>query len=62
MIMTKEILKSGISSKGGFNKYQIKELGLKFPLKKRWSKNIIGKEIPDINIKNFLALKNYHLK
>lgn len=63
MILTKEIIEQGKSDRGGWSADQFICLGVgKDDKTKGWISRLVGKEFPDANIKEFLALKNNHLK
>lgn len=64
MIVTKEILKQGLSRRNTHSSKQMFLLGVtKEQMKiKGWKKRIIGKDIPEKNIKAFLELKNKHIE
>jgi hypothetical protein len=56
MIVTKEFMEKGISSRGGWTKKQVQCLG--FPTwQKGWFKRCIGKEISNEDAQRFIALK-----
>ncbi len=59
-IFTEEILNQGKSRNGFWSKKQLLSLGLK-EVKKGWKHAVIGKELEDDVIKNFLDLKDEHL-
>ena len=61
MIFTKELFLKGKSSNGGYNREQIAALGIT-EMSKGWAKEIIGKELPESAIKQFLELKDLHFK
>lgn len=66
MTVTEQILEQGKSSKGAWSKRQFHALGIEtkgdgMPLT-GWKKRIIGTNVPDEKIYNFLALKDRHLK
>lgn len=60
MIVTEEILESGKSINGSWGKAQLKCFGFD-GLQKGWKDLIIGKEIPDENVEQFIKLKNAHV-
>lgn len=56
MILTKELLLSGMKSQVGFTKVQAKLLGVPMPLENGWKERIIGQYFPIETIKSFLAV------
>lgn len=60
MIVTDEILESGKSKNGGWNKKQLLIFGIQ-SFYSRWKKDLIGKEVADEKIALFLKLKDSHL-
>ena len=66
MVLTKQVLDNGMSRNGGWSAKQIRSLGVDDEItggmfKKGWKKRITGLDIPEENIKRFLALKDSHL-
>lgn len=62
MILTKEILEQGKSSRGSWNGKQLAIFGLSYnKLQKGWKKRIIGRDYSEDKIKRFLELRNTHL-
>jgi hypothetical protein len=66
VIMTKEIFDAGTSRNGAWSYKQLRLLGVEFgygksPLK-GWKKDVIGDKYPECVIKEFLELKDKHLK
>lgn len=59
MIITEELLRKGMSEGVGIKSVQAKVLGIKYPLKKGWLKELIGKEVTEETIKKYIELKNY---
>jgi 5-methylcytosine-specific restriction endonuclease McrA len=60
-ILTVDILNEGKSRNGFWSNKQLYALGIR-EIKKGWKKLIIGKEVPDECIRNFLELKDKHLE
>lgn len=61
--MTKEIFERALSSRGSLSSKQLRLIGLKFKnLPAGWKDSVIGKEFDDDVIKEFLELKDAHLK
>lgn len=61
MLITSELLKAGVSIKGGLSKLQAELLGLPWPLPKGWKRTIIGEEISEENASEFIRLTDVHL-
>ena len=61
MIFTKELFDKGKSSNGGYNNKQLDCLGVDYKVS-GWKYLVIGKELPDSKVAEFLALKDYHFK
>lgn len=61
MILTKEIFEQGKSKQGGWSMAQLACFGIE-RLKKGWQKRLIGQEFSEEAIKNFLELKDKHIK
>ena len=62
MIFTKQILIDGRSSNGGYNSKQLAILGIDTQnLRKGWMRSLIGKDLSEEKIKQFLNLKDVHL-
>jgi len=61
MIFTKELLEKGKSSNGGWNKEQVNLLGEDMKIK-GWAYRMVGKEVPDSIVAEFLRLKDFHFK
>ena len=62
MILTNEILEQGKSHRGGWSGKQWRLIGITTNKCKGWKRRLIGKEFPDEVIKEFLSLKDSHLK
>jgi len=62
MIITREILEEGKSSRGAWGFKQLKLLGVDIPLKKGWFRRLIGVDVPEKAVRKFIALKDAHLK
>lgn len=61
IIVTMEIMESGMSSNGGWNNAQLKLMGAKIPLQKGWMKGIIGGRVDQLTLEKFVSLKDNHL-
>lgn len=59
-VLTEEILKQGLSSKGGYSRRQT-ELFEVHGFYERWKNDLIGRSFPNKVIKEFIALKDFHL-
>ena len=62
MIVTKEIVEQGISRNGGYSQKQMDLFGIMRPLLKGWKKRMVGVELDEKKIEEFLKLKDKHLK
>jgi hypothetical protein len=63
IILTREIFEQGRSSNGGYSGGQLSVLGISsIKLNKGWPKSIIGKSFHPESIRQFLELKDSHLK
>ncbi len=66
MKVTPELLEEGISLNGAWSKKQLLALGVpirkEFKLIKGWKGRLIGSETTEQQKKQFLALKNAHIK
>lgn len=62
MILLGEHLAQGKSKRGGWSRYQVEILGLKWPLRKGWKSHILGQDFPEALIKEFIASKDAHVK
>ena len=60
MKLTKAHLEAAKSTFGGYSGKQLALIGLKFPLPKSWRRQVIGLEIPDSDLAEFVALKDKH--
>lgn len=61
MIFTKELFEKGKSSNGGYNNQQLDCLGVDYKVA-GWKHLVIGKELPDEKVKEFISLKDAHFK
>jgi len=62
MIITDEILEQGASDNGAWSYKQLKCLGVNVQNNSGWRRKLIGTDIPDEDVEEFLALKNLHLE
>jgi len=62
MILTNEHFKQAASIRGQWSRKQIEVLGVDWPLEKGWKQEIIGRDFHPDDIKEFIALKNAHIK
>ena len=61
MVVTEKIILQGKSFNGGWSAKQIELLG-DVPFVSGWKKRVIGKDLPEQTIKQFLDLKDKHLQ
>lgn len=61
MIVTQQIIEAGKSINGGWNLQQMKCLGFENGWERKWIRRIVGKDLPEENIKRFLDWKNAHI-
>lgn len=61
MILTREIVEKGKSSRGGWSHKQRRVLGVDFTEGRKWYERIIGKSYDAKVVEEFLSLKNAHL-
>lgn len=54
MIITREFIHDYKTGSGGWTKKQIEALGLKWPVRKGWQHSLIGKEISDKQVQEFI--------
>jgi len=57
MKLTREMIQSGASIAGGWNRAQLTVLGVSWPPKKGWAKALAGTEISEDAYAQFLKLK-----
>ena len=57
VLLTKQMIEEGLSSKGGYNKKQLKILGVEWPPQKGWKSALIGTMISQKQYQNFLNAK-----
>ena len=62
MILTNELFEKGMSSNGAWSGKQLALFGVTIKLNKGWKKTIIGQDWPKETIKEFINLKDKHLK
>ena len=63
IVITNEIINSGMSRNGGWSLKQLELLGLKREeFKKGWKWKLIGKYVEEEKVERFIALKNAHLR
>jgi len=60
MLVTGKILEQGKSKRGAWSRAQVEALGVSWPLTGGWKKNLIGKEVSEEQVAEFLALKDVH--
>lgn len=58
LILTKDMIEKGMSSRGGFNKNQLAAIGVEWPPQKGWKHLLIGKTITKDQYEKFLYLSN----
>lgn len=61
MLITKELIYSGISKNGGLSRKQVECLGLTWTPVKGWKQYMIGRHISEENAAEFVSLKDAHL-
>jgi hypothetical protein len=61
VIMTRDIMHKGMSSRGGWSNLQWNAIGITKFSPKGWKRALIGQEFPEEGIKRFLELKDDHL-
>lgn len=57
VVLTDDLLEAGLSDAGGWCKAQLAALGVKWPPRKGWRRNLIGSTISRQRYEQFLALK-----
>ena len=62
MVITKDILKQGISINGSWNEKQLNALGTKSINNKGWYIRLLGSNVSEQQIKRFIELKDIHIK
>ena len=62
MLLTKELIEKGKSTRGGWSQAQLSCLGVAMPLQSGWMNTLDGKEILDESYERFLSLKDAHVK
>lgn len=60
MLVTTEILERGKSKSGGWSRNQLGALGVMWPPRNGWKKEVLGKDFPDSVVDHFLNLKDAH--
>jgi len=60
MKLTRAMIDSGKSDRGGWNRAQIELLGVEWPLSWGWITRILGKEISGRDYERFLELRGFH--
>jgi hypothetical protein len=56
-IITEAMLESGRSDEGGWNKAQVRAIGIPWPLKEGWKRRHSGQEITHQQYEQFMALR-----
>lgn len=59
MKLTREILHSAGTSGIGYNREQLRLLGVPWPPRHGWLSNLVGKDIPDDTWSKVMELKDY---
>jgi len=62
MILTKQLIKAGISRHQNYNEEQIRALGSTKHRNPGWLKNLEGRYVTQEQYQAFLNLKDYHLR
>ena len=57
VLLTKQMIEEGISSKGGYNKKQLEILGVEWPPQKGWKSALVGTMISQKQYQDFLNAK-----
>lgn len=57
VLLTKQMIEEGLSSKGGYNKKQLEILGVKWPPQKGWKSALVGTMISQKQYQDFLNAK-----
>ena len=60
MKLTRAMIDSGKSDRGGWNRAQLQILGVSWPPQHGWPSRIIGKEISAKDYERFLELRGFH--
>ncbi len=58
--LSNKLIEKGKSINGGYSKHQLELLGIDWPPKKGWKKQIIGKQIQKNILDKFIELKDKH--
>lgn len=58
LILTKEMIEKGISSRGGYNKQQLAAIGVDWPPVKGWKMELIGTTVTKEQYEEFILLAN----
>lgn len=58
LILTKEMIERGISSRGGYNKQQLATIGVDWPPVKGWKMELIGTTVTKEQYEEFIRLAN----
>lgn len=61
MIVTEELMKEGMSLRGSWSLDQLRILGVSIPLGSGWRKRLIGSNVSEAQVAEFLRLKNKHM-
>lgn len=62
MIITDELIVSGQSAAGGWNREQFELMGIAWPPRRGWKRLVIGQEIDDTDACRFVLLKGIFSK
>lgn len=57
MVVSEELILAGMSGGGGWNRAQLKLLGVSWPPRAGWKERSIGREISEADAQTFLTLK-----
>lgn len=57
VIVTNELVRQGQSERGGWNREQLRILGVKWPPKKGWRSRVLGRRISEEDRDRFLAIR-----
>lgn len=60
MKLTRAMIDSGKSDRGGWNRPQLELLGVQWPPQQGWPARIIGREISARDYERFLELRGFH--
>ncbi len=62
VVISQTLLDAGRSDRGSWSKRQLQLLGVPYPLQSGWKQRILGQTVSEQTARDFIALKNQHLK